>query len=358
MKVDRRPIWPVAQARLPTTAQAAEPTAAEKQAIAAAQALAEEALSRRRRSVQLALQAYTDGAYISVLDRATGPQPLPVQVFTHADLNLKMLAHNDGGDVTLAFRGTVGPFLSAKNWHAVNLRAAQTGNPPRHGGFERAWNALRGQLLPWLALQKVESLHLVGHSMGAALAQLAALELCAAWPVRSVSLLAPPMLGTPEFNRHYEETVVAGSKRTLADLTTRYLMLSDVISVPLPRLAGYAPGEPLQVIDKHGWPVIGVPGLLDQALGQIAPSNQTQEIGKPLRGRLLPGVTPSVDLGPASMIEQTLPIWRLMVLGNGSFGGWAALAGLVAANVLWRAVGFHSMQGYDRALGPLRPRVD
>ena len=46
--------------------------------------------------------------------------------------------------------------------------------------------------------------------------------------------------------------------------------------------------------------------------------------------------------------------WRLMAFGHGSVGGWAALTLLVFVDVLRRAVGFHSMDGYDRALGPPR----
>jgi len=57
------------------------------------------------------------------------------------------------------------------------------------------------------------------------------------------------------------------------------------------------------------------------------------------------------------MMEQTRSAWRLTAFGHGSVGGWAALPVLVFVDVLRRAVRFHSMDGFDRALGPPRLRL-
>src|SRR5450755_1365311 len=114
--------------------------------------------------------------------------------FFDGDLNLRAGAEIQDGHAFIAFRGTVGAFLLSANWRDVNLRTGWTAaDPPVHAGFWRAWLALKPQVLKWLQAHRPSSIYFTGHSMGAALAELAAFDLHEEWPVTRVILFATPM---------------------------------------------------------------------------------------------------------------------------------------------------------------------
>src|SRR5664280_2372851 len=75
---------------------------------------------------------------------------------------------------------------------------------------------------------------------------------------RRVILFATPMVGGAPFNAKYASV-------QLENRTTRYLLLTDAISLPLPRLLGYVPPDSIVRIDKNGMEAPGRPGVLRQA---------------------------------------------------------------------------------------------
>lgn len=111
------------------------------------------------------------------------------------------LAEADDG-ILLAFRGS----LSIPNW-LVNLsfdrvpcsfgsRVAGT----VHAGFARAWHEVRPQVLPWVLARPRGPLRITGHSLGGALALLAAMDLAAlGLPVETVHTFGAPRVGDAAF---------------------------------------------------------------------------------------------------------------------------------------------------------------
>ena len=102
----------------------------------------------------------------------------------------------------VAFRGSTEPqnFLDDLRLHAHPL-----GNDSAaavHGGFLRAWLALRSQLLP-LVLSAGPPLYVTGHSLGGALAVLCACDLASlhSITVRGVYTYGAPRVGNAEFAR-------------------------------------------------------------------------------------------------------------------------------------------------------------
>jgi pimeloyl-ACP methyl ester carboxylesterase len=293
--------------------------------------IAEQALQ-----VMLARQArcatLSDGIYV---DTWTSPD-VEAGRFFDGGLNLRARAEIHDGNAFIAFRGTVGAFALSINWRHVNLRSGWTEtDPPVHAGFWRAWLALKPQVLKWLQAHRPTSIYFTGHSMGAALAELAAFDLHEAWPVTRVILFATPMVGGPPFNTKY------GS--TLENRTTRYLLLTDAISLPLPRLLGYAPPDGVVRIDRNGVKASGRPGVLLQA-GSMLIDEGPQLVQRGIS----PPFGPVKPLGPIE--EHIMSTARLLALSSGTFSGWLAIAALALVTVLRRAVGYHSMAGYAAAM--------
>jgi Lipase (class 3) len=163
----------------------------------------------------------------------------------------ELLAHGHIVDDTaiITFRGTIGPFFVSTNWKNVNLRIKQIENPPRHEGFHEGWMALRPTIDSWLKGTPFKALILTVHSLGAALAQLAAHDFAAVFAIERLILFAPPMVGGRAFNDGYSRTIVQANGDRLESITEKYLLLSDVIGAPLP---GYEHAEPLFPIDRKG----------------------------------------------------------------------------------------------------------
>ena len=166
-----------------------------------------------------------------------------------------------------------------------------------------------------------------------------------------VILFATPMVGAAAFNQAYDATPVPATSRTLQQATVRYLLLSDAISLPLPRLIGYEPGLPIQGIDRHGLAAGRVPSLVSQALAQIDPTAEPLGLQSPTQRYGLARAQGRADLGEPNVIEQQMGTFRMLALSQGSWVGWLALLGLALGNALLRAVGFHGMKGYARAMG-------
>lgn len=145
------------------------------------------------------------------------------------------------GDVgVIAFRGTL--LWNLHQWAATNFRMARVGTPARHSGFDRAWHRLRPQVMDWLEdnVAPGGALILCGHSLGGAIAVLAADELCASNEVRAVVTFGGPRVGSVEFRDAYLDRPAApaghpAAGRKLAHVTRRITHVDDLVSrVPPP----------------------------------------------------------------------------------------------------------------------------
>jgi pimeloyl-ACP methyl ester carboxylesterase len=279
-----------------------------------------------------------------------------------ADTDYGLLAHGRsfGDTAIVAFRGSIGLPPLAKNWRKANLRFGWVGDPRRHRGFQESWMRLRPNIVDWLKATQSSRIVLTGHSLGAALAEMAAFDLAGSHPIESVILYAPPMVGDNEFNESYAQSSVAGTDKTLGALTQRWLMLTDAISLPLPCLLGYARAKPINRVDQFGWHVQTVPSFAEQVGDYMLPGRvpppplvRTALPGYRLGERVFPGQSamenPFADLRPPAVFEQMMILaLRPIAIANG-FMGLAAYTMLATIRVLARAIGFHSMKGYATA---------
>ncbi|XP_065179906.1 uncharacterized protein LOC135810344 [Sycon ciliatum] len=117
--------------------------------------------------------------------------------------------------LVVAFRGTDGP--NAKNWFKVNLKIGKrtptglfTSAGKVHRGFYNAYMALRSRVWDLVrrgrAMYRTSRVYVTGHSMGGALAVLAALDLKVnrRMDVRMINFGAP-RVGSPCFARYYSQ---------------------------------------------------------------------------------------------------------------------------------------------------------
>ena len=151
------------------------------------------------------------------------------------------------GHTFLAFRGSrlpkKGMSLSEKaeilwsDWLATDLNFIPWSWPLRHLGFVRAWDRIREQVIEWLNSGSKEApLVLTGHSLGGALALLAAFDLAKErFPIRAVITFGAPRVGLFWF-RHVYNTLRCPTQ-TLHSVTRRFTHCTDLVSrlpPPLP----------------------------------------------------------------------------------------------------------------------------
>lgn len=155
-----------------------------------------------------------------------------------------------GETAVLCFRGTVPSSL--RQWYGTNLRMREIGIPPRHSGFDAAWQRLRPEVEEWLSQREVSNLILTGHSLGGAIAVLAAYTLAERFTVRAVVTFGAPRVGSIEFRNAYLEKQCGristcfgeGAVHTLAEVTRRITHLDDLVSrVPPPPRFRHVGGE-------------------------------------------------------------------------------------------------------------------
>ena len=177
------------------------------------------------------------------------------------------IAFCDGQRIFLIFRGT--QFLP--DWIFYNLNIWVCNRPRRHAGFQRAWNELAPEIRAWLEprIEVGGVLHLAGHSLGGAIATIAASEfaeqatkadslrdtasvgtseLSGRVPIGSVVTLGSPRVGLCAFAAYYSQQKVPGSDRTLNQITHRYQHGIDIVARLIPPPIGFkhvAPAEPL-----------------------------------------------------------------------------------------------------------------
>jgi pimeloyl-ACP methyl ester carboxylesterase len=79
--------------------------------------------------------------------------------------------------------------------------------PLRHFGFHRAWDHIKPEVEEWLAraLPKEGEIILAGHSLGGALAEIAAYDLCDQYNIKAVVAFGSSRIGGPQMRLNYKK---------------------------------------------------------------------------------------------------------------------------------------------------------
>ena len=152
----------------------------------------------------------------------------------------RVLAFRHGSKAYVVFRGTLGLY----DW-ILDLMAGPAWRLPwRHEGFEICWTEVRTQVQDWLAreaaaLGRAPEVYLGGHSLGGAVATLAALDLAAlGYPIARVVTIGSPRPGGYGLRRLYARAPATpsaeGSSRNAVAATTRFVHGTDIFATILP----------------------------------------------------------------------------------------------------------------------------
>jgi pimeloyl-ACP methyl ester carboxylesterase len=106
-----------------------------------------------------------------------------------------------------------------------------------HAGFLAAWSAIAGPIASWLGATAHQRLVLTGHSLGAAMATIAA----ATRPEARLVTFGSPLVGDAAFARLFAGRTVR-----------RYVDCTDLVTSVPPRLLGYVHIAPERYIDRFG----------------------------------------------------------------------------------------------------------
>jgi pimeloyl-ACP methyl ester carboxylesterase len=125
--------------------------------------------------------------------------------------------------------------------------------PLRHLGFYCAWSWVRKEVIEWVNKLPNDTRHLVltGHSLGGAIAVLAAFELAERFHVRAVITFGQPRVGLFLFT-HYYDTQPCGPDEgeTLHAITHRYIHATDLFPRLPPPILYCHMGNQWQVDDQ------------------------------------------------------------------------------------------------------------
>jgi hypothetical protein len=262
-----------------------------------------------------------------------GDRPVEdVKYFTYSATELAAFGEMQGDRAIIAFRGTL--VNRKENW-LVDVNCRFRGEPSRHRGFCDGWESLRPQITQWLEARAPKSITLTGHSLGGAMAVLAAYDLAERWPIAEVTVFGCPRTGTGAFAQSYEaRTAGPGAITKLAAITTRYVMASDIVSRLPPPLVFAHVGTAIYINDSGNRIVSPMP--LAARVVQTALTPQPDDPPPTsIEGTLLAVLRP---LGPAAM-AMAMPIW-------GAIAFFSVLTGMA----LRRDGMMHLAEKYRRAL--------
>jgi Lipase (class 3) len=141
--------------------------------------------------------------------------------------------------------------------------------PLRHLGFNRAWDHVRPDVQQWLnevvgeGEGQVKEIVFTGHSLGGALAQVAAFDLCGDLAIGHVISLGSACIGGRTMRRLFVEREVVGGGR-LHDRTRHFTYTKDMMP-RIPPISIFRQVGRRFRLDKHGGPSEGVEGGLFQS---------------------------------------------------------------------------------------------
>jgi pimeloyl-ACP methyl ester carboxylesterase len=143
-----------------------------------------------------------------------------VKVFDSRQWFLRAVGYSRDSEAFVVFRGTLKTEI--QNWR-LNLDVDRR-DPGLHRGFVRAWQLLEPEIKHWLDHLPVRpaEVTLAGHSLGGAMAVVAAEDLQAQYKIRQIITFGSPRLATPEFAGVY-------AMSALGAVTRRYIHETDIV---------------------------------------------------------------------------------------------------------------------------------
>jgi hypothetical protein len=214
-----------------------------------------------------------------------------------------------GERVWVVFRGTdnLGGWL-------LNFTCVPWFRPRRHLGFELAWRIVREEVVAWLAgLDRPEiPLVLAGHSLGGAMAHLAAFEFARAGRrIANVVTLGAPKAAFGATAKIYDATPTQLGGQSLGEVTYHVVNLRDVVARVPPRWMFYRDvGRAIQNDQGGGWKFTsGIDSLVFDAVTFSFDVPQPAAFPPPAAGALHDPLRP----GLARSVEPALPRSRAVL---------------------------------------------
>lgn len=134
--------------------------------------------------------------------------------------------------------------------------------PMRHMGFHRAWDHIRPEIRQWLqdvvSAGEAKEVVFTGHSLGGALAQVAAFDLAGELPISHVVSLGSACIGGPGMRDRFAERETAGGGK----LNARHFTYTDDMMPRIPPSSIFRQVGRRFRLPEHGGPVEGTEGSL------------------------------------------------------------------------------------------------